>query len=83
MKVLRIPQRFYDDHAERDLPAPEILKETSKHYWINAESEHLSELPNDADFYSDYQHWPRECWGLCKSANATANAIRLHQRKVA
>ena len=49
--MIRIPKRFYDDHAERDLESPAILKETARHYWIAAD-QHLAELLSDADFYS-------------------------------
>ena len=74
--MIRIPKRFYDDHCERDLEAPEILKETKAHYWIAAD-QHLAELLSDAEFYSDYEHFPNSL-GLITSAIATAKAIEKH-----
>ena len=71
--MIRIPKRFYDDHAERDLESPAILKETARHYWIAAD-QHLAELLSDADFYSDREHFPGYL-GLVTSAIATARAI--------
>lgn len=81
MNMIKIPTRFYDDHCERDLPAPAILKETKSNYWIDADSEHLAELLSDADAYSYTTDWPRHLFGVCCSAAATADAIRLHQSK--
>ena len=75
MRLIKIPQRFYDDHVERDLPAPDVVRETSRHYWIDAESEHLQELLNDAEFYASHIDMPH-LFGLCRSAAATAGAIR-------
>ena len=77
-KIFKIPQRFYDDHNERDLESPAIIKETKTHYWISADDEHLNELYTDAEFYSapyvdarpgDY------LWGIVLSARATLKAI--------
>ena len=85
--TIRIPQRFFDDHEERDLPAPEVVKWNKRHYWIDANSEHLAELHADAFFYSDFQHWDFEfgsrLWGLCVSAAATEKAISKHLAEIA
>ena len=76
--LIKIPTRFYEDHLERDLECPEIIKETKTHYWISADDEHLGELHDDADFYAfpyvdarpgDY------LWGIVVSARATVKAI--------
>lgn len=80
MDLIKIPKRFYIDHNERGLESPPIVKETKTHYWINASSEFVGDLLDDADFYSIVTDWPRECFGLCKSAAATADAIRKHQQ---
>lgn len=76
---VKIPRRFYDDHTERELPAPGILKSTRTHYWIDALSPDLAELLEDAEFYSsdaiDAAAFP-ELFGLKSSARATAAAIR-------
>lgn len=75
--TIRIPRRFYDDHVDRDLEAPEVLKATKSHYWIDALSPHLDELLSDADYYADsVGDMERHLFGLCKSAAATAAAIR-------
>ncbi len=75
--TIRIPRRFYDDHCERDLPAPSIIKTTKAHYWIDAHSESLAELLSDAEYYEDSaQHMEREMIGIIRSAAATASAIR-------
>lgn len=78
--ALRIPQMFYVDHIERDLPAPAIIERTRAHFWIDAESEHLAELLDDADHYAD--PWgPDGGFGLRNSARATAEAIRQHLKE--
>ena len=78
--TIRIPQRFFDDHEERDLPAPEVVKWNKKHYWIDANSEYLYELLSDASHYAtsfDFEFGSR-LWGLSVSAAATEKAIRKH-----
>lgn len=80
--MIRIPRRFYDDHCERDLPAPPVLKATSKHYYIcGLPTSMLDELLDDADYYSH----AIDCYpgsgmeylsGIVSSARATAKAIR-------
>ena len=50
--IIRIPRAFYDDHVGcRDLPAPPIVRETSRHYWIDTNHPDCAELINDAEFY--------------------------------
>lgn len=79
MEAIKIGRRFYDDHCERALPAPPVIRATKSHYWIDASSNLLSDLLEDADFYSIVSDWPREYFGLCKSAASTADAIRKHR----
>lgn len=75
--MIRIPKRFYDDHCERDLEAPAVLKEGKAHYWIDALSPHLEELLSDAEYYADsIAHMDNWLIGICRSADATARAIR-------
>ena len=77
-KLIKIPQRFYEDHLERDLECPAIVKETKTHYWISADDEHLKELHEDADFYAFpyVDARPGEyLWGIVTSARATVKAI--------
>ena len=75
--MIRIPKRFYDDHAERDLRSPAIVKETARHYWIAAD-QNLTELLSDAEFYRDVPPDLPGYFGLVSSARATANAIRRY-----
>lgn len=76
MNLIRIPTRFFDDHAERDLPTPAIQKSTKAHYWISLDDPDLPELLNDAEHYqySTLQSDPYY-FGLIASARATAKAI--------
>jgi hypothetical protein len=50
-----IPPKFYDDHVERDLPAPAIIwnKGFGKQYVIAKDDPALPELINDAEYYAD------------------------------
>jgi hypothetical protein len=79
MKLVKIPKRFYQDHIERDLPAPQVVKSTSLHYWINIEDPALSEFLSDAEFYKDEMtsgYADRTTFGLQRSAQATYDAIK-------
>ena len=77
MKTIKIPKKFYDDHQERDLPAPAIVKNLSKHYLIDqVESAEIAELLSDAMHYSDCAEWWEGSIGMQSSARATAKAIR-------
>lgn len=77
--LIRIPKVFYDDHTSgRDLPAPPIVRETKRHYFIETEHPDIGELENDAVHYSDATTWGSgiELGGFERSARATVNAIR-------
>ena len=82
-KLIRIPKTFYQDHVDRDLPAPEIVRETKRHYWIDATSEHLEELLSDASHHGDPACFDFEVGSylgaLILSARATTRAIEKHQ----
>ena len=74
---IRIPRKFYDDHVERDLGAPSILRVTKYHYFIDALSPYLEELLSDAEYYlSMIKYMDAEYRGLCRSATATVKAIK-------
>lgn len=49
--LIKIPKRFYDDHKERDLPSPAIVKRTKNNYWIDTVDGALPDLVADAKFY--------------------------------
>lgn len=78
MPIVRIPRVFYDDHVDRDLPAPPVLRETKRHYFIDDEHPDIFELRDDAAHYSDATTWGYgiELGGLERSARATLNALR-------
>lgn len=72
--LIRIPKRFLDDHLERDLLTPEILRETSTHYFIASGDPAMGELIDDARHYANsLDEAPR---GIVLSARATLRAIR-------
>ncbi|KKN48349.1 hypothetical protein LCGC14_0653840 [marine sediment metagenome] len=78
MTIIRIPQRFYNDHVDRDLPAPDIVKATRRHYWINTNHPHFAELMNDANHYGESPlGWDSETWKTYgRAARALINAAR-------
>ena len=80
--AIKIPKRFYEDHVERDLPAPQILKETNQHFFIDFHSEHLMELLSDASYYADPESYGAvfgsPLSALIRSARATESAIKKH-----
>ena len=73
-KLIRIPKGFYQDHADRDLPTPEVVRCTSRHLYVRSDDPALPELLNDAEYYSD-PHGPWAGIGLRSSALATVRAI--------
>lgn len=87
MELIRIPKRFYDDHTDRDLEAPPIVKETKAHYFIDANSEHLDELLSDASYYADPACYDFEFGtylaAIILSARATEKAIEKYKKEAA
>jgi len=85
--AIRITKLFYQDHVERDLPAPPILKQTNRHIWIDASSKYLNDLMSDASFYADPASYEAEFGShlsaLVRSARATQNAIEKHIKATA
>jgi hypothetical protein len=65
--LIQLPRKFYDDHAERDLPTPVAVRKNSKSVWVDGADENLPELIEDAYYYankdirdgfaSDCRHW--------------------------
>lgn len=80
-RLIRIPTRFFDDHVDRGLPAPRVVRATRNHYFIEGQPGHeLEELLEDARHYSEPGLFPeREMLGLVASARATARAIEKAQ----
>ena len=83
--LIRIPQRFYDEHGERDLPAPVVQQATRSHYFIRADDPALDELVSDAAHYAeggiDTHDFPH-LFGLVASARATLHAIRKSKETI-
>ena len=87
MQAVKITKKFYEDHIMRDLPAPPVVKKTKSHIWIDATSEHLSELLDDADYYADPRTYSHAKFGsdlaaLVKSAQATKRAIENYFKEM-
>lgn len=53
MTLIRVPLAFYWDHVSRDLPAPNLVRRTKTHGWVDREDPDLTELIDDAEFYTD------------------------------
>jgi len=75
--TLRIPERFYRDHADRDLPSGRIVSETSKGLVVELDPEAFKDLLSDAQFYVDMGvgAFGPEFLGLISSARATIKAL--------
>jgi len=74
--LIKLPRRFFDDHAERDLDTPKVIKSTRRHYFVASDDPALPELTDDAEYYAGsgaYMEFHMQ--GLIRSATATANAI--------
>jgi hypothetical protein len=78
-ETIRLPWKFYIDHAERSLPTPDDVRSTKTHVYVSATDHRLVELLGDAEFYCD-PHGPDADWlgGLKRSAAATVKAIKTH-----
>jgi hypothetical protein len=71
MRTHTIPKGFYDDHTVgRDLPAPPIIKKTSRHYQIDGDHPDMAELVADAEFYADP-------WGPDQAPHVVLAAIAM------
>lgn len=71
--MIRLPKRFMDDHSERDLPTPEVVRETKTHYYVDPLDPNLPELLDDAKYYAeDVDCVPA---GIVASARATVAAL--------
>jgi len=73
MKTIRIPQRFYDYHVDRDLDAPAVVGSNKRHYYIESTDDHIMELYREADEFC-YNDDPAN-FGLVSSACATCKAM--------
>jgi hypothetical protein len=73
--IIQIPKRFYDDHVERDLPAPTIVHETGRYYLIRSDDPALPELLNDARYYANANGPDMAPRGLRPAALALIHAV--------
>jgi len=71
---------FYDDHTlDRDLPAPPVLRQNAKHYWVDNAHPDFTELIDDARFYT-HPHGPRGSYGNARYTNAALALLRATGR---
>ncbi len=77
--LIKIPKRFFDDHRERDLDTPRVMKATRSNYWISKNDPAISELISDAEYYVEmgelgaFDKW---MFGLVRSATATLKSLQ-------
>jgi len=76
--MIKITHRFYDDHFDRDLEAPPVIRKTKAHYYIDPNHPDMAELLSDARYYVDQLEqggWPDEyVRGIARSGRALLNA---------
>lgn len=74
--TIRIPERFYTDHLERDLDTPEDIGDNARYAVVRSDDPALAELLNDAEFYAHPFGPDAGPKGVTMSAKATVRAIR-------
>lgn len=74
--TIRVPERFYVDHMERDLPTPEDIGNARNYVTIRVDDPALHELLGDAEYYADVFGPDLAPIGVRASARATVRAIR-------
>ena len=74
--TIRIPERFYTDHLERDLETPEDIGDNASYAVVRSDDPALAELLNDAEFYAHPYGPDAGPRGVTMSAKATVRAIR-------
>ena len=47
-ELIKLPKVFFDDHDERSLPSPEVVKTTKPHYWVRRDDPALMLVSNDS-----------------------------------
>jgi hypothetical protein len=75
-RTIRIPERFYTDHLERDLDTPEDIGEDKRYAIVRSDDPALPELLNDAEYYAHPFGPDGGPVGVTMSAKATVRAIR-------
>jgi hypothetical protein len=51
--LIKLPRMFFDDHEERALATPAVVKGTRTHVWIRRDDPAVPELLADAHYYAD------------------------------
>jgi len=76
-ELVRIPTRFHRDCTESDCEVPEIIKVTSRHYYIRPDKDkRMDELIDRAIMYAWSQGWDEGTKKvLTPSARATLKAL--------
>jgi hypothetical protein len=77
--LIKIPKRFFDDHRDRDLDTPEVVKSNQNHYWISKSDFAIKELIDDAEYYvkmGELGAWDKWMFGLVGSAKATLKSLK-------
>ena len=52
VQIVRLPRLFIDDHIERGCDTPEIIKQSTRFYWMRTDDPNMPELLNDAAHYA-------------------------------
>jgi len=75
-RTVTLPPRFYDDHADRDLPAGRVIGRTRKSVTVELTAAEWTELRSDADHYANSNAYgDPEFRGLIASARATLRRL--------
>ena len=77
--TVKLPTRFYDDHADRGLPAGDLVKRTKRYVVVELDAAAYGELISDAEHYADRSQFDQRdpfLRGLCTSAKATVCCLR-------
>ena len=74
--AIKIPDRFYTDHLERDLPTPVDHGNCQRYAVVWSDDHALGELLDDAEYYAHPCGPDAAPRGVVLSAKATVRAIR-------
>lgn len=73
MATVKLPVRFFDDRAERELPMPNVIRCNSRYYLVDRADPALVDYLDDAQYYAaDVGGAP---FGLIISARHTVKAL--------
>jgi hypothetical protein len=76
--LIPLPSTFYDDHAERALPTPELIRRAGSRVWVRRNDKALPELLADAEYYA-HMYGPDEAPpAVTASARRTVATLRQY-----